>query len=251
MHRSDVPQPLPTSLAARARGGRLLQAAPGDAVRVLGAHGPHLQALRGDIHRFVADHGVDLVDFSPRQRKDDVAHDYLARFEGDEGVVFVGRAQEKTAVFRTEKRRNPHTGATYPWIVRSTAMVNHFYIYALDADFGPFFLKFASYFPYTAKLCLNGNEWTKRQATRAGIGFQALDNGFATCDDPRRLQKLCHRLGPGHIERLLRKWLARLPHPFTAADRRAGYRYDLSILQAEFSLTQMLDAPVSGRMRCF
>src|SRR6478672_4938100 len=28
----------------------------------------------------------------------------------------------------------------------------------------------------------------------------------------------------------------------------AGYRYELSILQAEFSLTQMLDKPVSGRM---
>src|SRR4029077_13983406 len=41
---------------------------------------------------------------------------------------------------------------------------------------------------------------------------------------------------------------ARLPHPFTAADREAGYRYELSILQAEFSLTQMLDRPVSGRV---
>ncbi len=40
----------------------------------------------------------------------------------------------------------------------------------------------------------------------------------------------------------------RLPHPFTAADRAAGYRYDLSILQAEFSLTQVLDRPVSGRI---
>ena len=44
------------------------------------------------------------------------------------------------------------------------------------------------------------------------------------------------------------KWSAILPHPFTAADRAAGYRYELSILQAEFSLTQMLDKPVSGRM---
>jgi hypothetical protein len=39
-----------------------------------------------------------------------------------------------------------------------------------------------------------------------------------------------------------------LPHPFSPADRAAGYRYDISILQAEFSLTQMLDKPVSGRV---
>ena len=55
-------------------------------------------------------------------------------------------------VFRTEKRRNPITGATYPWIVSSIGVINQFYIYAVDADFGPFFLKFCSYFPYNAKL---------------------------------------------------------------------------------------------------
>jgi hypothetical protein len=200
------------------------------------------------IHRFAEDEGVPMVEFAKGQRKDDVAQEFLAGFEGDEGVLFVGRAQERTAVFRTEKRRNPVTGATYPWIVRSTAMVNQFYVYAVDDDFGPFFIKFASYFPYNAKLCINGNEWAKRQAAKAGIGFEALDNGFASCENPKALQRICDRLGPHQIDGLLRKWLARLPHPFTPADRRAGYRYDISVLQAEFSLTQMLDRPQSGRV---
>ena len=62
------------------------------------------------------------------------------------------------------------------------------------------------------------------------------------------MQAICDRLGPEQIDALLRKWLAILPHPFTAADRAAGYRYDISILQAEFSLTQMLDRPISGRV---
>lgn len=188
------------------------------------------------------------MDFAKGERKDDLAHAFLTDFEADEGVLFVGRAQERTAVFRTEKRRNPITGATYPWIVRSTAMVNHFYVYALDRDFGPFFIKFCGYFPYNAKLCINGNEWAKRQAAKAGITFEALDNGFASCEEPARLQRICDRLGPAQIDRLLHKWLARLPHPFTPADRRAGYRYDISVLQAEFSLTQMLDRPLSGRV---
>ena len=112
----------------------------------------------------------------------------------------------------------------------------------------PFFLKFCSYFPYNAKLCINGNHWAQRQAAKAGIGFAALDNGFATVDDPAALQTICDRLGEDQIDALLRKWLTILAHPFTAADRAAGYRYELSILQAEFSLTQMLDKPVSGRM---
>ena len=32
--------------------------------------------------------------------------------------MFIGKAQEKTSVFRTERRRNEQTGATYPWLVR-------------------------------------------------------------------------------------------------------------------------------------
>ena len=90
------------------------------------------------IHRFCRDQDVPMVDFLRGQRKDDVAHEYLAAFTGEEGVLFVGRAQEKTRVFRTEKHRNPDTGATYPWIVSATGIVNQFYVYAVDTDFGPY-----------------------------------------------------------------------------------------------------------------
>ena len=127
-------------------------------------------------------------------------------------------------------------------------MVNQWYVYVKDRDFGPFFLKFSSYFPYTANLCLNGHEYLKCQLQQAGIPCQALDNGIAQCADPQRLQALAEGLTGPKIDRLLRKWLARLPHPFTAKDRAAGYRYQLSILQAEFSLTQVLRQPVAGRV---
>ena len=204
-------------------------------------------ALSLAVHRFAGDNGIPWVDFVKGQRKDDVMHEHLRRFTGSQGVLFVGRAQEKTKLFRTEKRRDAN-GDSYPWIVQTTGLVNHFYFYCVDDDFGPFFVKFCSYLPYNAKLCINGNHWAQRQAAKAGIGFTALDNGFAAVDDVDRLQRICDSLGPEQIDALLRKWLAILPHPFTAADRAAGYRYELSILQAEFSLTQMLDKPVSGRM---
>lgn len=204
-------------------------------------------AFDNAVHRFARANGLPWVDFAKGQRKDDIMHEHLVRFTGTEGVLFVGRAQEKTNVFRTEKRHDA-AGDSYPWIVKTTGLVNHFYFYCVDADFGPFFIKFCSYFPYNAKLCLNGHEWAKHQAAKAGIGFEALDNGFAAVDDPAALQTICDGLGPDQIEALLRKWLAILPHPFSAADRAAGYRYELSILQAEFSLTQMLDQPVTGRV---
>jgi hypothetical protein len=132
--------------------------------------------------------------------------------------------------------------------VDGSAMVNHYYFYCVDADFGPFFLKFCSYFPYNAKLCINGNEYAKCQLRKRGIAFEALDNGVLSCADPKALQRICDGLDDKKIDRLLRKWLARLPHPFDRRDRAAGYRYQASILQAEFALTQVLDRPVAGRI---
>jgi len=152
-------------------------------------------------------------------------------------------------VFRTQKRRNPVTGTGYLWLTRATVQVNYFYFYCVDSDFGPFFIKFCTYFPYNARLCINGNEWAKRQATKAGIGFQPLDNAFAAVDDVPALQAICDRLGEQQIQALLGKWLDKLPYPFTDEDTTADYRYDISIVQAEFSLTQMLDRPITGRRR--
>jgi len=70
------------------------------------------EAFDKAVHRFARDHGLAWVDFAKGQRKDDIAHEHLARFTGTEGVVFVGRAQEKTKLFRTERRRDANGAGT-------------------------------------------------------------------------------------------------------------------------------------------
>ena len=119
--------------------------------------------------------------FEKGQRKDAVAQRYLASFEGEEAVVPSARRRRKPA---SSARRSggDAAGLTYPWIIRSTAMVNHYYVYILDRDFGPLFIKFCSYFPYPAKLCLNGHEWLKRQLTQREVPFEPLDNGIRSSD---------------------------------------------------------------------
>ena len=206
------------------------------------------KAFIKSVDAFIEQEGLDRVKFQKKERKDDVMKRYLQRFKKNEGVLFVGVAQEKVCVPRTTRKR-VDSGGTIPWIIYSTAMVNVYYFYCLDKDFGPFFLKFCSYFPYSAKLCLNGHEYLKCQLYQRGVAFQALDNGLLSCADVPAAQKICNELNAPKIQAMFRKWLARLPHPYSAKDRRAGYRYELSILQAEFSLTQVWDRGVQGR--CF
>jgi hypothetical protein len=166
-----------------------------------------------DIEAFARTHSIDIITFAKKQRKDDVMQDYLGKFSLAEGVLFIGKAQEKASLFRTVRRKNPLTGQYYPWLTRGTAMPNHFYFYIVDEDFGPLFIKFCSYFPYAVKVCLNGHEWVKRQLAKEGIAYVPLDNGILSCERPERLQELCNLLNAEKIEAVFRKWLARLPIP--------------------------------------
>jgi hypothetical protein len=68
------------------------------------------------LERFAKQHRVSVVPFRRGERKDDVAAEYLKKFKGQEGVLFIGKAQEKTPVFRTERRYDQKTGQTYPWL---------------------------------------------------------------------------------------------------------------------------------------
>jgi hypothetical protein len=208
------------------------------------------EGFYAEVRAFAAREGVPVVDFRAGQRKDDVMREHLARFlagGGTEGVVFIGRAQEKVSVWATTRRRDAE-GKSYPWIVRESRVVTQWYFYCRDACAGPFFLKYCGYFPYNAKLCCNGNEYAKAMAARAGIGFTPLDNGFAAVDDAAAVQKICDSFDENVIWDLAAKWTGLLPCPYTAEDAAAGYRYEASVLQAEFSLTQVRDKPVTGRI---
>lgn len=201
----------------------------------------------GRIERFVRQHQVAVHRFVKGERKDEETQRRLRAFTPEEGVLYLGTAQEKFTTVRTEKRRNPATGQTYPWLVRASVLAKVYYWYIVDEDFGPLFIKFGSYFPYPVKVCLNGHEFLLRQLRKAGVAHESLDNGLLSCADAALAQRIAAALDERAIAGVFAKWMSRLPHPFPATDRAAGYDYNLSILQAEFALTQVFDRPLTGR----
>src|SRR5664280_1437114 len=84
---------------------------------------PMSKAFVADIHDFVATRGLELVGFAKRQRKDEQTQQFLAAFPAAEGVLYVGRAEEKSGVWRTQRRHNPATGGSSAWLVRATAFI--------------------------------------------------------------------------------------------------------------------------------
>jgi hypothetical protein len=210
------------------------------------------------VHQFAADHDIPVVYFDKEKKKrkkkvakEEVARPYMeaAAKQGGAGrVVLIGIAQEKASVWRSwkakgqEKARHPHM----EW-GRQMAMINHYYFYIWDQEWGATFWKTNAYAPWPIWLWLNGHSWAQQQLRKAGIAYQTLDNGFLSCADPKTLQRICDRLGPGAVKSFFWRWQARLPSPFTRADLRAGYVYELAFRQFEISDTRVFDHPAAGR----
>ncbi len=205
-------------------------------------------AFRKAVGRFADAEHIPVVRFAKADRKIERMRPYLAAqaATGRSGVAAIGVAQEYAPVFTGSQRDAPNG---IPWFsfAKVDRRVTCYYFYLWDDDFGPAFIKICAYFPYPAKIWINGHEWAKRQAARAGIGFTELSNGFAATHDPAGLQVICDRLGPEQITAFAERWLAILPVPLTDADAAAGYWWELSMRQVEVSRTVVFTAPRHAR----
>jgi hypothetical protein len=203
------------------------------------------------VYRFAEEHGIPVVLFEKDQNKEEVAKPYIEALVrgGKEGVAVIGVAQEKAVAWRSWKAKGQEKSA-HPHMEwgRQMVFVNHFYFYLWDRDWGAAFWKTNAYAPYPIWIWLNGHEWAKRQLEKAGVSYQALDNGFRACADPLLLQTVCDQLNSDAVESFFQRWFRRLPSPFTQADVKAGYAYEMAFRQFEVSETCVFDQPQSGRM---
>jgi hypothetical protein len=208
--------------------------------------------LVAELDRLIATTGVPTVRFGRSDCKEDVARPFqdAALDAGRPGLVLVGKAQERSSAWRGWiDKSNPQHRPQHPHIVwrRQSSVPDHWYFYFADAEWGPAFIKVCSYAPYPVWCCANGHEWAKRQLAKAGVGFEALDNGLRTVDDPETAHRICERLAARDVGDLLDRMTAVIPDPLTAVDRQAGFEWAFSVAQIEMSDTAVFDQPRLGR----
>ncbi len=187
------------------------------------------EGFRATVERFAAAQGLAIVEFAKGASKEAAAQEALAQFSRPSGVVLIGKAQEKTSAFHG--RRNDQGSKVWFTYSRRTVQVTHYYFYVLDEEFGLGFIKVCTYLPFEVKVCFNGHERAKQRLSAAGIAFEPLENGFAACADPARLQAACRELSGARIQAFFDRWVDQLPWPLTAAERAAGYQHQLSVWQ--------------------
>jgi hypothetical protein len=217
---------------------------------VLGSIG---NRFRRDVKRFADANQIPILHLKrpDRSRWDDRKLDHVrpyldaAERERRFGVVAIVAGQEFQWVFSARIHRKGK--AIWFEFFREQRRVGVYYFYILDPDFGPAFIKICTYFPYPARVWVNGHEWSKRHADHAGLPYAALSNGFASCPDRERLQAICDSFAPGHVLAFFDRWMACIPTPLTAQDRSAGYWWQLSVRQVEISRTLVFDDPRRAR----
>jgi hypothetical protein len=194
------------------------------------------ERFRRAVASFAEANQIPWVRFGKDQAKLAVMAPHLARqaAAGRSGVAAIGVAQEFQRVWTAHEGKTS-TGTPRWSFCKADRRVTCYYFYLWDEGVGA---------GVHQGLCLRSlpgqdlgqrHEWVKRQATRAGIGFTVLSNGFAACAGPAALQEICDRLLPGTIEVFAQRWLHRLPLPLGPADQRAGYWWEVSMRQVEVS----------------
>ena len=136
--------------------------------------------FRRSVLSFADANDIPWIRFEKDQAKLEVMAPHLARqaATGKSGVAAIGVAQEFQRVW-TASEGKTSTGTPRWSFYKADRRVTCYYFYLWDQDFGPAFIKVCAWFPYPAKIWVNGHEWAKRQAGKAGLGFTALSNGFA------------------------------------------------------------------------
>ncbi|MDQ6947522.1 MAG: hypothetical protein M3256_14925 [Actinomycetota bacterium] len=204
------------------------------------------EKFRAAVSAYAESADIPIIRFKAADRQIDLVRPYWQQATAP-GVVAIGVAQEFQRVFTTRQLHTRNPNVKLFGFDKADRRVTVYYFYVLDADFGPGFVKICSYFPYPAKVWVNGHEWAKREAAKAGIGFTELANGFASCDDPAGLQAICNQLGPAQIETFFERWMRAVPTPFDDGDRAGGYWWELSMRQVEMSRTIVFDTPRRAR----
>jgi hypothetical protein len=201
------------------------------------------------MRQWVQANNIPMIQFKAGDRKADVMAPYLdaARSAGRSRVVAVGCAQEYAQVWTATRRDTDPDKCPQFSFTKQQRRVSVFYVYIWDTRVGPGFIKICTYFPYPIKVWLNGHERAKRRAHAAGIAFTELSNGFASCDDPARLQAICDTFTAGTVRVWFERWMAKLPLPLTPTDRDAGFWWELSMRQIEVSRTLVFDNDCHAR----
>ena len=176
------------------------------------------RAISADYHHFVQalaeQRHVEIVQPPKGVRRDEWVEPFYQQLLGQPGIAVILKSRENARVAVSFPRRGDQ-------VELLSRCVQLYYFYLQDRDFGRMFVRVCPYFPFNARVCLNGHEWLACRLREEGLAFHQCANAFRTCADPARLQELADRFSAADIEACGHRWLAQLV-PFSPTGSAAA-----------------------------
>lgn len=197
---------------------------------------PLREEIRKHAERLAAESGL-VIEFIQRKtfRKEDRVQELL-RARGDHpGLVHIFSAMEPCSSFKPW--HNKKTGQTY--LRSNEAKCLHYYFYFVHEDLGLCYLRVPTWAPFRLQFYYNGHNPLARQLSKAGIGFQLIDNVFVSIEDFEQAQRLSDGLRADMLHRTLdevARWLCPVTSHF-----KGGVHW--SLMQLEYATDIVFRSP--------
>ncbi len=194
----------------------------------------YFRRVSDEYHHWVQEYArarsLEIVEPPKGVRREEWVERFYQSLQADSGIAVILKSRENARVAVSfPSRTGGNRIEVYP------RFVWQYYFYVRDRDFGRMFLRICPYFPFNARLCLNGHEWLACQMRGQGIRFRQQANAFLSCSAPQRLQQLSDTFSAAHILACAHRWLAQLVPFFSAYERRhGGCGHRLYVSQVEY-----------------
>jgi hypothetical protein len=185
------------------------------------------------IKAFAAAQKIPILHATGQLRPGEVAQQALqsAARRDRWGVVAIVVHQEMARCFAST-----HLGgrATNFAVKEDRRLVNHYYFYLRDRQYGEGFVRISSYPPFQTRIWMNAHGYIEAQLRRRRVGYRADGNCIVEASKPLVVQESADQFNAALVEQIARRWLDMVPSPLSVEERTCGYATHLSVFQVEF-----------------
>ncbi len=187
--------------------------------------------LAADIENSADELGRPVVYLSsPKDKKENIAKDFLLSAPVDEGLICVLKTLESC---RTAKVVGSGEGKHF--LKTSSTKCLHYYLYFLDQEFGFMFVKIQTWFPFNIQVYINGRELMKHVFDANGITYECYDNSFTNISDVAKAQGLADKFDSAKLCRRLDGFAKSLNPFLDTVQKSFGQGYYWCVDQCEFA----------------
>jgi hypothetical protein len=199
----------------------------------------YFKSISTDYHRFVQrlaeERHVDILEPPKDVRREEWVEPFYQHLRGQDGRAVLLQSRENARGAVSFPSRGNHIELCQRFVWQD-------YFDLQDPGFGRMYLRICPYFPFNARVCVNGHEGLAAHLRAQGIGAPQCGNAFRTCADPVGLQALADQFAAQDILACAHRWLAQLVPFFTDTERRhQGFGYRRFVSQVEYCINLIFD----------